>query len=66
MTGGRDLWGVVVEGAVDRFVGRPLDRNPHDEPSAAHDAWEIGWLDADQLLETRGEAEARRWLAEAA
>ena len=54
----------AVEGAVDRFCGRPLERNPYSFGSAreAYHAWELGWLEADFLLEVRGGEEASRWL----
>jgi ribosome modulation factor len=58
---------IVIEGAVDRFCGRPRDRNPY-APVHARDywlAWDFGWQDADHLLEERGAEEARRWLREA-
>jgi hypothetical protein len=63
-----DGLGVVVEGAVDRFCGRPLHANPYCPTYAAegHAAWVFGWREADELLELRGEEEARRWLTEAA
>lgn len=60
-----DLWGIVVEGAVDHFCGRPFERNPYT-PGRHADAWEYGWEDAAWLLDIRGEQEARRWLSEAA
>jgi hypothetical protein len=59
---------VVVEGAVDRFCGRPRERNPYSYAYArdAFEAWLWGWDDADYLLEIRGREEAARWLGEAA
>src|SRR5690348_2710301 len=59
---------IAVEGAVDRFCGRPLLANPYVRQNAANGwaAWREGWLDADSLLELRGQAEANRWLTEAA
>jgi hypothetical protein len=63
-----DLFGIVAEGAVDRFCGRPRERNPYCPTSALehYAAWEFGWDEADHLLELRGAAEAARWLGEAA
>jgi len=59
---------IAVEGAVDRFCGRPQDRNPYSAEYAPQDwdAWDLGWLTADDLIEIRGAEEARRWLREAA
>jgi len=59
---------IAVEGAVDRFCGRPFDRNPYN-PNAALEqfvAWEYGWQEAEYLLGIRGREEASRWRAEAA
>jgi hypothetical protein len=59
---------IAVEGACDRFCGRPLYRNPY-APTIAQpqfEAWEYGWQEADHLLDVRGQEEASRWLAEAA
>jgi hypothetical protein len=63
-----DGLGIVVEGAVDRFCGRPLQANPYSPTFAAdaHAGWVFGWREADYLLEIRGQDEARRWLTEAA
>lgn len=62
------LAGIAVEGAVDRFCGRPQDQNPYCPETAreCYGAWQLGWLDADYLLEIRGAEEAARWLREAA
>jgi hypothetical protein len=59
---------IAVEGAVDRFVGRPREANPYSKRYARRswEAWLLGWDDANWLLEIRGEEEARRWLREAA
>jgi hypothetical protein len=57
---------IAIEGAVDRFCGRPRERNPYAPDCDAYEWWQFGWDDADQLLEERGAAEARRWLNEAA
>jgi hypothetical protein len=58
----------AIEGCVDRFCGRPRNRNPYSQRFAtnAYEAWDWGWAGADELLEVRGAAEARRWLEEAA
>jgi len=55
---------IAIEGAVDRFCGRPQDQNPYSFEFAYeyYVAWELGWVDAGELLEMRGEKEARRWL----
>lgn len=59
---------IIVEGAVDRFCGRPPDRNPYCEQNAqeAWGAWAFGWQEADWYLDVRGQEEAARWLREAA
>jgi hypothetical protein len=59
---------IVVEGAVDRFCGRPYERNPYCRENARDywDAWAFGWSDAGALLAERGQEEARRWLTERA
>ena len=60
--------GVVVEGACDRWFGRPLDANPYCPVNAA-DAWrvwQLGWSEAAWMIDVRGAAEAARWLREAA
>src|SRR4051794_8910722 len=66
--GWREIGGItiIIEGAVDRFCGRPLDQNPYVEEHAPEwsSSWREGWLEADFLLEQRGQAEARRWLEE--
>jgi hypothetical protein len=58
---------VVVEAAVARFVGRPLEENPFDSFHGAeqHEAWRWGWRYADLLLDRVGAYEAARWLEEA-
>jgi hypothetical protein len=55
---------VVIEGAVDRFCGRPRNRNPYSYRFARWEweAWDLGWSEAKHLLEMRGQAEAARWL----
>jgi hypothetical protein len=59
---------VAVEGAVDRFCGRPRAANPYVRQNAPDPwrAWRDGWTEADSLLDERGAEEARRWLAQAA
>jgi hypothetical protein len=63
-----DLLLIVVEGAVDRFCGRPRTANPYSFESArdGFEGWLLGWDEADLLLEMRGAEEAARWLREAA
>jgi hypothetical protein len=63
-----ELFPIVVEGAVDRFCGRPRSRCPYSVHSGMEyaAAWELGWDDADHLLAQRGQEEASRWLSEAA
>ena len=60
----RFLWAVVVEGAVDRFAGRPKAANPYAGGYDSTEAWEYGWTEADEALELRGRQEAARWLGE--
>jgi hypothetical protein len=60
------LWAIVIEGAVDRFVGRPREHNPYGGGYDSREAWAFGWDEADWLLDVRGQQEARRWLEEAA
>jgi hypothetical protein len=59
---------VVVEGACDRFCGRPVEQNPYHPEVAApqREAWTFGWEEADWVLGIRGQQEAARWLGEAA
>lgn len=59
---------IIVEGAVDRFCGRPYKRNPYSPTTAQEywDAWNFGWVDADWLLGERAQSEAARWLREGA
>ena len=58
---------VVVEAAVARFVGRPLDENPFDSihGESQHYAWTWAWRYADQLIDRVGAEEAARWLEDA-
>lgn len=57
---------VAIEGAVDRFCGRPRDRNPYSIANCPLDveAWDLGHIEAGLLLELRGQEEAARWLRE--
>jgi hypothetical protein len=63
-----DRLGVVVEGAVDRFCGRPISANPYCATYAAeaHVGWRFGWQEDDFLLDIRAAEEAARWLQDAA
>jgi hypothetical protein len=60
--------GIIVEGACDRFFGRPREANPHSEDYAEQpwNSWLFGWQNADWFIDMRGQEEARRWLEEAA
>jgi len=55
---------IAIEGAVDRFCGRPQDQNPYSFEFAYEYfvAWGLGWIDAGEPLELPREKEARRWL----
>ena len=59
---------IALEGAVDSFCGRPRCRNPYSFEFARWEweAWDLGWSEATYLLDLRGQAEAARWLREAA
>ena len=59
---------IAVEGAVDRFCGRPREKNPYNPACAREwfEAWALGWDDANYLLDVRGQEEIDRWLREAA
>ena len=59
---------VAVEGACDRFCGRPLRANPYNPASAFEQfgAWEFGWHEGDFFLNERAQQECSRWLREAA
>jgi hypothetical protein len=59
---------IAIEGAVDRFCGRPRDRNPYCKTNAPDEAssWDLGWIEAGHFLDERGQEEAARWLREAA
>jgi len=63
-----DYLGVICEGCVDRFCGRPLEANPYHPVYAteAHATWQLAWKEAEALLDMRGQEEASRWLREAA
>jgi len=59
---------IAIEGAVDRFCGRPRDRNPYCRLSAPDEfsSWDLGWIEAGMFLDERGQEEAARWLRDAA
>jgi hypothetical protein len=59
---------IALEGSVDSFCGRPRCRNPYSYTLARSEweAWDLGWTEAKNLLEVRGQAEVARWLREAA
>ena len=61
---GPDMRAVAVEGAYDRFCGRPLNRNPYsrDELPNASIAWDDGWREFNSLLGQGVAREVRRWL----
>ena len=63
-----DALGVVVEGATDRFFGRPFEANPYckDHAAEAWRVWALGWGEADWFITVRGQEEASRWLRESA
>lgn len=60
------LWGIVCEGAVDRFLGHPRDQNPYGPGQDSTEAWLYGWDEAEWMFDVRGMDEVRRWLNEAA
>jgi ribosome modulation factor len=62
--GAVEIAAISVEGAVDRFVGRPRSRCPYSLQSARAlaECWLLGWDEANGLLEIRGQEEAARWL----
>ena len=57
---------VAIEGATDRFMGRPLSSNPYNAALCLQEwaSWRHGWEFAGWLLELRAAAETRRWLNE--
>jgi hypothetical protein len=59
---------ICVEGAVDMILGRPRSQNPYcrDHARECWSSWDLGWHEASELLEMRGQEEASRWLREAA
>lgn len=63
-----DVVYIALQGAVDRFVGRPRSQNPYSPESARHgwEAWLLGWDHADWVVDVRGQDEAARWLRETA
>lgn len=61
-----DALGVCIEGATDRFFGRPLDKNPYCKENAAEAwrLWALGWNEADWYIDARAQEETSRWLGE--
>ena len=59
---------VVVEAAVSRLLGCPLEENPFDSTHGAsqHAAWRWAWRYTDVLLDSVDPADVARWLEEAA
>lgn len=59
---------IAVEGAVDKFCGRPRDRNPYCNATAPDEwaSWDFGWIEGGCFLADRAREEAARWLSEAA
>jgi hypothetical protein len=59
---------IAVEGAIDHVCGRPLTANPYVRENAPveYDLWQLGWKDGRSVLAIHGQAEARRWLGDAA
>jgi hypothetical protein len=59
---------ICIEGAVDRFCGRPRDRNPYCRETVPIEfaSWDFGWIEGGCFLDERGREEAARWLTEAA
>ena len=55
---------IAVEGATDRFMGRPRTQNPYNPAVRPYEwaLWAYGWTTADWLLTERAEREALRWL----
>ena len=58
------LFPKLFERGAERFCCRRRDRNPHGRGCARdyYEAWQLGWDDADSLLERRGGEQAARWL----
>ena len=56
---------IAIEGAVDRFLGRPLEQNPYSARFApdGHASWTEGWRDAGRLFEIRMLQSLRRHVA---
>jgi hypothetical protein len=59
---------IAIEGAVDRFCGRPRETNPYCRINAPVEfaSWDLGWIEGGHYLDVRGQEEAARWLGEAA
>ena len=57
---------IAVEGTVDRFCGRPPDKNPDCRATDEWASWDFGWIEAGCFPADRGQQEAARWLSEAA
>ena len=62
------LVSIAIEGACDRWFGRPKTQNPYSFANAREwwEAWDLGWSDADWLIDVRGQEETARWLREEA
>lgn len=60
------LFPIVVEGAIDRCIGRARETNPYNFVDARDhwEAWAWGWDDADYLISVRGRGEVTRWSPE--
>jgi hypothetical protein len=59
--------GIVAEGASDAICGRPRTQNPYaPDCGDAYAAWELGWVYGRGYLDAHAQAEAQRWLREAA
>jgi len=56
----------AVEGAADRFFGRPLLANPYNPVHLPHEwaSWRYGWAGADVIYSLYLEREIKRWLRE--
>ena len=59
---------IAIEGAVDRFCGRPRHRNPYCRLSSPNEfaLWDLGWIEGGCFLADRGQEGAARWLRDAA
>ena len=36
------------EGVEDYFAAKSFDANPYERGTPAYDAWQLGWLDAEE------------------